>query len=100
LAGQQAGHKAKRASDKRPLPDGKHWEDVSLQLGQIFVRNREYATAIEYYSEILKTKPEHAYKDQIFTCGFCQFQDGFENLARPSKPLTGLPEAIRHRALH
>ncbi len=25
------------------FPDGKQWEDVSLQLGQVFVRNKEYA---------------------------------------------------------
>ena len=58
------------------FPEGKQWEDVSLQLGQVFVRNKEYATAIDYYSEILKAKPEHAYKDQIlYMLGFSQFQD-------------------------
>jgi TolA-binding protein len=71
--------KAKEAGLKymSSFPEGKQWEDVSLQLGQIFVRNKEYATAIEYYSQILKTKPEHAFKDQIFyMLGFCQFQEG------------------------
>jgi TolA-binding protein len=58
------------------FPEGKQWEDVSLQLGQIFIRNKEYATAIAYYSEILKTRPEHSYKDQIlYMLGFCQFQE-------------------------
>jgi TolA-binding protein len=80
LAGQlEQDTKAKEAGLRymASFPDGKHWEDVSLQLGQIFVRNKEYTTAIDYYSEILKTKPEHAYKDQIFyMLGFCQFQDG------------------------
>ena len=57
-------------------PEGSHWEDVSLQLGQIFVRNKEYATAIEFYTEILKSKPEHTYRDQIlFMLGFSQFQE-------------------------
>ena len=53
--------KAKEAGLKymASFPEGKQWEDVSLQLGQVFVRNKEYATAIEYYSEILKSKPEH-----------------------------------------
>ena len=71
--------KAKEAGIKymSSFPEGKQWEDVSLQLGQVFVRNREYATAIEYYSEILKAKPEHSYKDQIFyMLGFSQFQEG------------------------
>ena len=58
------------------FPEGKQWEDVSLQLGQVFVRNREYATAIDYYNEILKVRPEHAYKDQIlYMLGFSEFQD-------------------------
>ena len=58
------------------FPEGKHWEDVSLQLGQVFVRNKEYATAIEFYTEILKAKPDHTYKDQIlYMLGFSQFQD-------------------------
>ena len=71
--------KAKEAGLKymSSFPEGKQWEDVSLQLGQVFVRNREYATAIEYYSEILKAKPEHSYKDQIlYMLGFSQFQEG------------------------
>jgi tetratricopeptide (TPR) repeat protein len=70
--------KAKEAGLKYmgSFPDGKHWEDVSLQLGQVFVRNKEYATAIEYYTEILKSKPEHIYKDQIlYMLGFSQFQE-------------------------
>jgi TolA-binding protein len=70
--------KAKEAGLKymSSFPDGKQWEDVSLQLGQIFIRNREYLTAIDYYNEILRTKPEHAYKDQIlYVLGFAQFQD-------------------------
>jgi tetratricopeptide (TPR) repeat protein len=79
LAGQlEQDAKAKEAGLKymASFPAGKHWEDVSLQLGQIFVRNKEYATAIDYYSEILRTKPEHAYKDQIlYMLGFSQFQD-------------------------
>ena len=70
--------KAKEAGLKylSSFPEGKQWEDVSLQLGQVFVRNREYATAIDYYNEILKVRPEHAYKDQIlYMLGFSQFQD-------------------------
>jgi TolA-binding protein len=78
LAGQlEQDAKAKEAGLKYmgSFPDGKHWEDVSLQLGQIFVRNKEYATAIEYYTELLKSKPEHTYKDQIlYMLGFSQFQ--------------------------
>ena len=69
--------KAKEAGLKYmgSFPDGKHWEDVSLQLGQIFVRNKEYATAIDYYTELLKSKPEHTFKDQIlYMLGFSQFQ--------------------------
>jgi TolA-binding protein len=59
------------------FPEGKYWEDISLQLGQVFVRNKEYTTAVEYFSEILKTKPEHVYKDEIlYMLGFSQFQDG------------------------
>ena len=71
--------KAKEAGLKymASFPEGKHWEDVSLQLGQVFIRNREYATAIDYYTEVLKTKPEHSYKDQIlYMLGFSQFQEG------------------------
>ncbi len=70
--------KAKEAGLKymSSFPEGKQWEDVSLQLGQIFVRNREYTTAIDYYNEILKAKPEHTYKDQIlYMLGFSEFQD-------------------------
>ena len=70
--------KAKEAGLKylSSFPDGKQWEDVSLQLGQIFIRNREYATAIDYYNRILEERPEHAYKDQIlYMLGFSQFQD-------------------------
>ena len=58
------------------FPEGKQWEDVSLQLGQVFVRNREYTTAIDYYNEILKAKPEHAYKIRFSTCWDShEFQD-------------------------
>jgi TolA-binding protein len=58
------------------FPEGKQWEDVSLQLGQVFIRNREYATAIDYYNRILEERPEHAYKDQIlYMLGFSEFQD-------------------------
>ena len=70
--------KAKEAGLKymSSFPEGKQWEDVSLQLGQVFVRNKEYATAIEYYSEILRVRPEHAYNDQIlYMLGFSQFQE-------------------------
>ena len=70
--------KAKEAGLKylASFPEGKQWEDVSLQLGQVFVRNREYAMAIDYYNEILKARPEHAYKDQIlYMLGFSEFQD-------------------------
>ena len=70
--------KAKEAGLKylSSFPEGKQWEDVSLQLGQVFVRNREYTTAIDYYNEILKVKPEHTYKDQImYMLGFSEFQD-------------------------
>jgi TolA-binding protein len=70
--------KAKEAGLKymASFPEGKQWEDVSLQLGQVFVRNKEYSTAIEFYSEVLKIKPEHTFKDQIlYMLGFCQFQD-------------------------
>ena len=77
--------KAKEAGLKymSSFPEGKQWEDVSLQLGQIFVRNREYATAIDYYKEILRTKPEHSYKDQIlYMLGFAEFQDSQFDEAR------------------
>jgi TolA-binding protein len=77
--------KAKEAGLKylSSFPDGKQWEDVSLQLGQIFIRNREYATAIDYYDEILRARPEHAYKDQIlYALGFAQFQDSRFDEAR------------------
>ena len=77
--------KAKEAGLKymSSFPDGKQWEDVSLQLGQIFVRNRDYATAINYYKEILRTNPEHAYKDQIlYMLGFAEFQDSQFDEAR------------------
>ncbi|HVQ20962.1 MAG TPA: tetratricopeptide repeat protein [Terrimicrobiaceae bacterium] len=70
--------KAKEAGLKYlgSFPDGNHWDDVSLQLGQIFVRDKEYKTAIDYYSQILKTKPDHVFKDQIlYMLGFSQFQD-------------------------
>ncbi|HEY5952900.1 MAG TPA: tetratricopeptide repeat protein [Terrimicrobiaceae bacterium] len=70
--------KAKEAGLKylSSFPDGKQWEDVSLQLGQIFIRNREYSMAIDYYNRILEERPEHAYKDQIlYMLGFSQFQD-------------------------
>jgi TolA-binding protein len=70
--------KAKEAGLKymASFPEGKHWEDVSLQLGQVFVRNREYVTAIDYYTEILRVRPEHANKDQIlYMLGFSEFQD-------------------------
>ena len=70
--------KAKEAGLKYmgSFPEGKHWEDVSLQLGQVFVRDKEYATAIDYYTEILKARPEHPYKDQIlYMLGFSQFQE-------------------------
>ena len=89
--------KAKEAGLKymSSFPDGKQWEDVSLQLGQIFIRNREYLTAIDYYNEILRTKPEHAYKDQIlYMLGFAQFQDSrFDGgAANISNPEQGVPE--------
>ena len=77
--------KAKEAGLKymSSFPEGKQWEDVSLQLGQIFIRNREYATAIDYYNEILKVQPEHAYKDQIlYMLGFAEFQDSQFDEAR------------------
>ena len=77
--------KAKEAGLKymSSFPDGKQWEDVSLQLGQIFIRNKEYLTAIDYYNEILRTKPEHAYKDQIlYMLGFAQFQESQFDEAR------------------
>ena len=77
--------KAKEAGLKymSSFPDGKQWEDVSLQLGQIFIRNRDYATAIDYYKKILTTKPEHAYKDQIlYMLGFAEFQDSQFDEAR------------------
>ncbi|HEY5779208.1 MAG TPA: tetratricopeptide repeat protein [Terrimicrobiaceae bacterium] len=70
--------KAKEAGLKymSSFPNGKQWEDVSLQLGQVFIRNKEYTTAIDYYSEVLKIRPEHAFKDQIlYMLGFSQFQD-------------------------
>ncbi|HEY5811265.1 MAG TPA: tetratricopeptide repeat protein, partial [Terrimicrobiaceae bacterium] len=65
------------------FPQGKQWEDVSLQLGQLFIRHREYATAIAYYSEILKSRPQHAYRDQIlYMLGFSQFQESLFEDAR------------------
>ena len=85
------------------FPDGKQWEDVSLQLGQVFVRNKEYATAIEFYSEILKTRPEHTYKDQIlYMLGFSQFQDArfvearqtFQTLSRDFAESDKAPAAL------
>ncbi|HEY5743702.1 MAG TPA: tetratricopeptide repeat protein, partial [Terrimicrobiaceae bacterium] len=79
--------KAKEAGLKymSSFPEGKQWEDVSLQLGQVFIRNREYATAIAYYSEILKTRPQHSYKDQIlYMLGFSEFQEGLFAEARQS----------------
>jgi TolA-binding protein len=83
------------------FPEGKHWEDVSLQLGQIFVRNREYATAIEFYLEILKTKPEHTSKDQIlYMVGFCQFQEGLFDDSRQTFQTLGrdFPESDKASA--
>lgn len=77
--------KAKEAGLKymSAFPEGKQWEDVSLQLGQVFIRNREYDTAIAYYFEILKTRPEHSYKDQIlYMLGFSQFQQSLFAEAR------------------
>jgi TolA-binding protein len=77
--------KAKEAGLKyiSSFPEGKQWEDVSLQLGQVFIRNREYTTAIAYYFEILKTRPQHSYKDQIlYTLGFSQFQESLFAEAR------------------
>jgi TolA-binding protein len=84
--------KAKEAGLKymSSFPDGKQWEDVSLQLGQIFIRNREYATAIDYYNQILSTRPEHGYKDQIlYMLGFAEFQDSrFDEARKTFQTLT------------
>lgn len=80
LAGQlEQNDKAREAGLKYlgSFPEGEHWEEVSLGLGKIFIRAKDYPTAIKFYTEILKARPNHAFKDEIlFMTGFSQFQDG------------------------
>lgn len=58
------------------FPEGKYWEDVSMQLGQVFMRNKEYPMAIAFFTEVLSTRPEHSQRDHLlFLLGFSQFQE-------------------------
>ena len=56
------------------FPEGKQWEDVSSNSDRSLFAIGSTGTAIDYYNEILRTKPEHTYKDQIlYMLGFAQF---------------------------
>lgn len=65
------------------FPDGRHWDDVSVQLGQIFIRQQNYSEAVAFYDTVLKRRPDHPAADQvIYYKGIAQFQDSLLPEAR------------------
>ncbi|MCO5044539.1 MAG: tetratricopeptide repeat protein [Kiritimatiellae bacterium] len=54
---------------------GDYFDEVSLQLANLQLRNRNYDAAIKVVEQALAANPDHAFKDRlIFITGYCLFQ--------------------------
>ncbi len=54
---------------------GDYYDEVSLQLANLLLRNRDYDEAIKVVEQALAANPDHAFKDRmIFITGYCLFQ--------------------------
>lgn len=54
---------------------GESYDEVSLALGQVHIKRKEFDKAMVVFERALEVKPEHAYFDQItFQIGYCLFQ--------------------------
>ena len=55
--------------------EANHYDEVSMQLGQVLLRKEEFDKTIDLYQKTLETKPDHTYSDQLaFSIGYTLFQ--------------------------
>lgn len=54
---------------------GESYDEVTLSVGQIHIKRKEFDKTIAVYEKALQVKPDHAYFDQLtFQIGYCLFQ--------------------------
>jgi TolA-binding protein len=54
---------------------GENYDEVTLTLGQLHIKRKEFDLSIVVFENALKVRPDHAYFDQVtFQIGYCLFQ--------------------------